>query len=289
MIRASRIAGSALAIGLVIGSLGMASAKAPTIVRHTGSGSVVPGAKLKGYTIVDSGSFNVPASSEVQKQTSCPTGTKPLGGGPVVASGEVGASIHASYPISTGWVVVVNNNTASSTTFAIEVVCAKKPAGWKIVTASASNTAGSQKQVIATCPAATKVLGGGGSSSGHSLLVNLNSMIPSGTREWVVDTNNASASTTTAHAYAVCGKNVTGWQIVEGGVVTNPAGTQTNAVANCPAGTKVTGGGVGSSSSATSVNMNTSYPASATQWSDYENNASASSETMAAYAVCATV
>jgi hypothetical protein len=71
-----------------------------------------------------------------------------------------------------------------------------------------------------------------------------------------------------------------------------PAGAQANAVAQCPAGTVVTGGGAFTDSTSTAVTVNTSTIGSSDnatpdEWLVAMNNASASATTFSAQAVCA--
>jgi hypothetical protein len=290
MSRMLKVVGIGLAMGLVIASLGEASAKQPPSAKHFGSVSVQPSAKVKGYTIVNSGSLNAPAGGQTHGTVACPTGTKPLGGGVGVASSDLAVNINSTYPNGTaGWAVDVNNGSSSATGFAVYAVCAKKPAGYSVVTAQVTNPAASQTTATATCPSGAKVLGGGGYSSSLSISVNLNTTIPGSPTSWRADQNNATGNTVTVKAYAICGKNVTGWKLVTGASTTNPASSETLSTVGCPGGRSVLGGGAYSDSSNTAINVNTTYPQSSTTWASYENNASSSVATTKSVAICAKV
>jgi hypothetical protein len=89
--------------------------------------------------------------------------------------------------------------------------------------------------------------------------------------------------------YDTCAKiNVTktGYQI-DSNSTDNPAGAQSGAVQDCPSGLATLGGGINVTSGSLSVTLNGTYP-NGEGWGGYENNASASDNTMTAWAICAT-
>ena len=286
MQRTLKLTGIGLVVVLVTASLAVASARQPRNVQHPGSSSVQPAAKLKSYSIVHSGSLAAPALTHTHAKTTCPAGTKPLGGGAVIASGSLSVNLAGSYPSSSGWAADVNNQLGTPTTVDVYVICAKKPAGYKLVTASTSAPGNTQTPVTATCPTGTKILGGGGFTSSTTLLVNLNTTFPDSATSWSVALNNSGVPSTTASAVAVCGKGVTGWKRVTGTTVTQPDTTQSAATAQCP-GFDVLGGGVHSSSASLVVDVNSSYPNGSNVWVGFENNGSAVTDSIEAYAICA--
>jgi hypothetical protein len=292
MVKMVKVLGIGLVMGLVIASLDVASARTQPD-KQAGSGFAVrPSTKLVGYVIVDSGALMAPDAAQSSGQVNCPAGTKPLGGGVLISSSSLLANVNGSYPIATGgsgWGAFVNNNSGSATTFHVYAVCAMKPAGYKVAHAAVTNPPASQTKAVATCPAGSKVLGGGGISSSTSVSANLNTTIPASPKSWRADANNPTGSSQVVTAYAVCGKNVTGWKMVTGSSVSNPAGTETHSVADCPGGRAVLGGGVYSSSFDLNVNINSSYPVSTIEWSGFENNNSGTAATTATYVICATL
>jgi hypothetical protein len=104
--------------------------------------------------------------------------------------------------------------------------------------------------------------------------------------EWVVDMNNHENATTLTTVYAVCG-SVPNWSLQLGAFVGIPAGAQRTAHVRCPAGSTVLSGGPVSSSLGTGVNMNSGFPTGGTVWKVAEDNASASTPSVRAEAVCA--
>ena len=164
----------------------------------------------------------------------CPMGTVALGGG----AGAVSAyGLAGAYPETggAGWVGVINNPGIDSLNFNIWALCAKKPAGYKIVRAAGVVVAaGSTRGNAAFCPTGTEVLGGGASIDSTSATVALNSSYPSNQTTWGISVANASASGVTEHAWAVCGKNIKGWTLVTGTPDNVGAGSSGGAIVRVP-------------------------------------------------------
>lgn len=162
----------------------------------------------------------------------------------------------------------------------------------QVTSALLTAPAGAQTRGTVTCPAKTVPYDGGAVISSTSTLSNLNSSFPTDTG-WDVDVNNAGAAADTFRVYAVCAKKNVKWSIVFGTPVTNAATAQNSALATCPAGTRVTGGGGYSSSGSLQVNMNTTIPLktgtgkkATYSWRTDENNASTTATTITSVAVC---
>jgi hypothetical protein len=240
MVRMLKVGGIVLAMGLVIASLGEASAKQPPRAIHIGPVSVQPNAKVKGITIVSSGALTAFAGVQTHGAVTCPTGKVPLGGGVAFESSALSVNVNSSYPnAANGWTADANNGTASSTLFYVFAVCAKQPAGYQVVTSLETNPAGAQTNATATCPQGAKVLGGGGYSSAMSVSVNLNTTAPASPKSWRADQNNGRSTPADITAYAICAKNVAGWKLVTGATATNPAGHDSASSAACPGTLKV--------------------------------------------------
>jgi len=82
---------------------------------------------------------------------------------------------------------------------------------------------------------------------------------------------------------------VSGYQRVVSPSVANPAGGQNSGSVACPAGKKVLGGGVSSTSGDLGHNVNSSYPTSETTWRADVNNNSGQDRSFIVYAICAAV
>jgi hypothetical protein len=166
------------------------------------------------------------------------------------------------------------------------------PPKYTIASDSFTSDSGTQTRGSVSCPAKTVPYGGGAVVESLDTRINLNSSFPLGA-SWDVAVNNTSGGSSTFLVYAVCAKKNTSYSIVASSPVADPAGSQAGAIATCPAGTKIMGGGGYSNSGDSSVNLNSLYPAktgkgtSATySWAAYMNNASIASTTVTAYAVC---
>lgn len=127
------------------------------------------------------------------------------------------------------------------------------PKGYIVVNSGALTAAnGTQTFGSAACPAKTVVYGGGVIITSSSLAANVNTSWPDGDTDWAADVNNASGAATTFTVYAICAHKPKGYKVIESGGVVNPAGSQNVAVAYCPSGLKVFGGGGYSTSGSTS-------------------------------------
>jgi hypothetical protein len=83
---------------------------------------------------------------------------------------------------------------------------------------------------------------------------------------------------------------ISGYTQVQSATTNNPSGDQDVAIANCPAGESVLGGGAFGSAVATGQSITTSEPANSdTGWLVAMSNSSASNEHFTAYAICAAV
>jgi hypothetical protein len=77
---------------------------------------------------------------------------------------------------------------------------------------------------------------------------------------------------------------VSGYQVVQSPPFSNPAGTQTGGVVNCPIGKVPTGGGV--VGGGISHNVNSSNPTS-NGWQAYMNNSGTGTQTFTVFVICA--
>jgi hypothetical protein len=85
---------------------------------------------------------------------------------------------------------------------------------------------------------------------------------------------------------AVTAEKLNGITIVKSAVVTISPSTENNAIATCPAGTFVVGGGALGSAGSPDPYMNSSWPNSTTSWRVWQYNPTGANASVQAYAVC---
>lgn len=219
----------------------------------------------------------------------CPAGTVVIGGGGSSNSTSTLVAIGSSHPQHPGndWEMGFDNNSASDSAGTVYAICANKPKGYRIVHTIQDNPSGQLTSVVATCPRGRKGLGGGGYMGGPATTITLHDSYPSGSKQWVIHMGNGSAGDEKlVYSFEVCGEKVKGLVKVEGSPTSNPAGSQSGANVFCPGAEVPIGGGAQASSSAISVDMNSSYPIS-NGWHVDENNRSGSAESFTPWVVCA--
>jgi hypothetical protein len=178
------------------------------------------------------------------------------------------------------------NLTTTDTTFTAFAICVQKPAGYTVVTVSDPIAADAQLGLRISCPGQKNVTGGGVFMPIGGDGLTINSSAPLSKHEWELFANNASTQDVNVTGYAVCTAPLLGFQFHQAPAVDNPPGAQTLGTISCPAGRINIGGGAVSSSASTAVDMNSSYPVGRA-WDVYENNASASDETLTLDVLCA--
>jgi hypothetical protein len=246
-----------------------------------------------GYTVATSGSALSSDGTVTSGSALCPAGTVVWGGGVYVSSSSPEASVQNSYPNVTtkkSWNASVVNFSGSDTWFTVYAVCAQQPAGYKIVKKAVPNPGYLQSGGLATCPAASVVLGGGGSTSSRSTGPTMNATYPYRVNDvfgWVTDMNNFALANATLTVYAICAKPApAGYALVYApSDVSNPSGSQTPGSVSCPAGRVPIGGGAYSNSKSPYVDLNTTYPTSS-GWTVFENNTSGYGAIITPVVVC---
>jgi len=142
-----------------------------------------------------------------------------------------------------------------------------------------SIAAGATGQSTAACPSGS-IVTGGGFAAGNNMVAYTHSMVGNGWRAYV---KNNSASDQLLNAYAICLSNTGGTTNQYWTQVTASAGGIGHAVAICPAGSVVTGGGYASNPDNLQVYNSMK---NGNGWETYAKNLSGSDQLLNAYAIC---
>jgi hypothetical protein len=241
----------------------------------------------RGYVERTSGLLTFPSGFVAQGMVNCPKGLVPLGGGTLISTPSVLTAVSGSFPSGTGWVADVNNLSGGPVTFIVEVLCARRPARYRVVTSTFANPANSRSTITASCPRGSRPIGGGGRSGTFSLNVNLSSTLPvPQLNGWRADQNNLDVTDTQLTAYAVCAR-LPGYAVVRGTELANPAGQRTGVTVACPDPTVPVGGGIEATRSPSfAIAIGSTLPVAAS-WTAFLHNDSGVDASAQAVAVCA--
>jgi hypothetical protein len=166
------------------------------------------------------------------------------------------------------------------------IAAAGPPHGYAVASSAPfASPAGIQTRGFVTCPPHTVPLGGGVSVQSTSTDANINSSFPTATG-WVVDVNNAGPATSFV-VRASCARQPNRYTVIPI-TLANPAGAHTTGAPQCPAGTKILGGGGISRSSDLRANVG-STSLGGNGWRFEMNNAGPLDSFLTAYAICGKV
>lgn len=171
----------------------------------------------------------------------CPSGMQVTGGGEKNSS-IGGITLHDTYPLpdSSGWKVKVSNRATSAQTFTVYAVCFSGLSSYYQTTAKASVGPTTHGGAIANCSPSQQVLGGGGYSDTMNNDVSTSNF---GSTQWAYGMENLDTVARTTTAVALCAGGVANYQLVEGASTPVGAHQQATAIAYCPAGKWIVGGG----------------------------------------------
>ena len=256
-------------------------------------------AAITGLQVASAGSEFTSSNKSVT--IACPSGKRVLGAGANITLGALPVGdvvLEDITPNGTLTSVTARgledqNGTAEHWAASARAVCAPPPPGLQRVLAT-SPTDSANKSATATCPTGKRLLGTGGEIAGAAGAAALAIIRPNPGLTGVVVRGLEDGDGTTAKwsvkAYAICANPVAGLQRV---TAASPAGSENNvASANCSAGKQVTGvGGEISASAAGQVVMNQIIPGPTYAWVNgaEDDNGTASTWSVSAYAICAAV
>jgi hypothetical protein len=242
-----------------------------------------------GYKIVRAPLMTAPSSAlDTGSDTLCPTGTVAWGGGVAFPGvGGQGETIGTTDPAgSAGWNALVNNLSPNAALFSVHAICAKKPKGYTIVTASSPNPAGLITTASVTCPVNTVVFSAGILSESDAASVSMFSLWPASSTKVTGRMANDSSSDSTFQVEAVCGAKPAKYTIAKL-AVTLPTNAVLEGGARCPTGTAVLGGGANVGSPGPNVAVSADDDGGRTAWNLTVGNQSTTSHKVTTYAICA--
>ena len=199
----------------------------------------------------------VPIIQPLAPSNSCPKQFRAVGGGASIAGADpdFDLEIQTTEPDPgdpRAWVNAIDNSTGSTAQATSFVICeratsstVKSRVGRKIV------AAGSQGVISVSCPRGFKATGGGADITGDHR-AEIASSEPTDGRDankknddaWFAVTNNGTTQSQHMTVTTVCSK-VGRYKVVSTPQVRLPDNTRVAATARCPAGSRVTGGGLG--------------------------------------------
>jgi hypothetical protein len=247
-----------------------ATAVGPIVILPVPSFTLLPASNqvLAQVSVAASGSGNVEAA--------CPSGSIVTGGG---FAGSSSLQVYTLFSKSNGWLAAAQNLSASVQGLNAYAECLSHTTGsTQQVFAQVTTAAGGVGHAIVNCPSGS-VITGGGFGSNTNLAVYTNSATGNG---WEVYAKNTSSSNELLNVYAICLSGTSGsTQQVLNQVSAAGNGTG-HAVAACPSGTYLTGGGYAGNLSLFVYNES----ATGSNWQVYARNTSGTSQLLNSYAIC---
>ena len=232
-----------------------------------------------------------PSQGDFGGRVFCPDGLVPWGGGVTFSGGfaGVGENIESSVPLPTGWEGRYNNSgTQLDDHFAVEAICAQQPPGYTVAFSTVDNPAGARNFATAHCPGGTKLLSGGAASTGDTVDLMQLSAWPVDDRRYRAAMWNGSGRDEQLTAFAVCAQKPARYTIVSASFTDDTAGPVTDVGgAQCPARTKIIGGGIHVKAARPTVTLGASVGEPDMQWLAEVVHDDPDPVTVTIYAICA--
>ena len=277
-----------IATAALLSAVAAAAAASPAAAaRH--SPAAIGATQPPGYQVVSSGPVSAPKGTASSGAfATCPAGTVVWGGG-VAFDNANGPSltVNTSSPNgSGGWEGWVNNTGDTTRQFAVDAICADKPAGYKIVSREVSSPPRTQSHATATCPAPDVLLGGGALATADQAADVLTSAWPATSAKFTGYLDNGTTTQANIIADAVCGHKPAGYKIASNNVALEPGFTLADGIP-CPAGTSALSGGAQDPDHVPLVQIAGSISQSPTAWAIQVNNDDQSVHQVNGYVICA--
>lgn len=231
-------------------------------------------------------------------EAACPGSHPQVTGGGVKITGDnngfdlqVGSTLPQESAQPTRWLGEANNSSGSDAQMTTTAICSK--GRFKYPIHSRPIGPGGQATKRVSCPSGTKLTGGGVATSGDSPEVQVAVSMPfdgpdgnSTPDGWLGSANNGTDSPETVTVNAVCAESGQ-YKYVQSALVPLPDNTSAAAVATCPPGTVVSGGGVENSGIGLGAEIESTFPLPDTDWVGRANNDNTGqAETVQTFAIC---
>jgi hypothetical protein len=228
----------------------------------------------------------------------CPSGHPHVTGGGVRITGDNNglelevASTNPEGDPPDAWLGEANNGSGSDAEMTTMAICGK--GRFKYPVNSKNIIPGGQATTRVACPSGTKLTGGGVATEGNSPKVEVAASRPfdgsdgnSTTDDgWLGSANNGTNSAKVISVFAVCAESGH-YKYVHSASKPLPDNAEASAIARCPAGTLVSGGGVENSGFDIGAEIETTFPLPDTDWIGRANNDNTGqAETVQTFAIC---
>lgn len=166
---------------------------------------VLCGPKPAHYKLVQGKTVKNPSGSHIVATATCPSGSKPLGGGASATSNSVFTNLASTFPQGRSWRVDENNASAGGDKVTPFAICGSVPRYHVVIGPAQTLRAGTQTETIADCPPNLVPIGGGGFASTSSVGVNINETAFGGLmNDWINFVNNNSGVDFTGSSVVIC-------------------------------------------------------------------------------------
>jgi hypothetical protein len=187
-------------------------------VNNTGSGSsdtvaisAICAKKPSKYQVVST-TVDDPPGAQTSGVATCPAKTVLLSGGVLSTADQASVYLTSAYPTGARTFQAYQyNGSTNDQPFYVHALCAAKPPGYALTSASSTALAGQQGLAIADCPAKTSVIGGGVGTSvpGAAEIPVASNPQPADSSigqpsEWLAISSNSLDVAVTVSAYAIC-------------------------------------------------------------------------------------
>jgi hypothetical protein len=161
-------------------------------------------ARPKGYTEVIT-QVTSPANVLTSARAVCPAGKVVLGGGASTSAASVTATLTSAWPaFQTRYRASLWNGSGRDAQLTVYALCARKPAGYTIVSATGHGRGPAVQVGAAQCPDGTALLGGGVEVAQAQPAITLGASLDEPATQWLTEVINLTSASADITTYAIC-------------------------------------------------------------------------------------